>query len=64
MYTMVFLILWVSDQEFPTARFVHSYETVKECNEYIENSALEKEIKRQLACLQVVAEPLKDAAPI
>ena len=53
MLTAIFLILWIEDQPFPTARFIHSYETADACYEYIERSALEKKIKKQLACIEM-----------
>ncbi len=57
--TMVFLILWVGEQAFPTARFIMHYESADACYEYIENSKLEPEIKKQLACVEMGA-PLRN----
>ncbi len=62
MNLIVFLIFWVPGKQIPTAAFMSSYDTVKECNEVIEK--VRPEIRKSLTCLQVNAEPLKDAVPI
>jgi hypothetical protein len=55
MIAAVFLILWMDNQPLPTARFIRMYESADACIEYIDRSELEKEIKRQLACVEMGA---------
>lgn len=53
--TMVFLVFWVADQPLPTARFIQSYKTADECYDFIARSKMEREIKKQLACIEMGA---------
>ena len=75
MNTIVFLVIWLYNvdmatglrepTEFPTAQFVTSFESLKECND-IRNRMMVKnpDYKRRVACFQVVADPLEDAGKL
>lgn len=62
MHYMAFLILWLPLPDDappvtpPKAAFINRFDTIKECKEY-QNRIINKDIKKQTACMLVVVEP-------
>ena len=54
MQTIVFLILLTSIDPVPQVSFIHQFNSMKECREFIIKSDGTPEVKKNLGCLQIV----------